>query len=72
MPAFERCLHLASSQPNINIAIHEVLDNSLSSVNSRLLKKVKIQLEKREIIILMKAKNIERKSYNKTWYNTDK
>lgn len=51
--------HLAASQCNINIAIHGVLDNSLSSVNSRLLKRSKFNLKKREIIILKKAQNTE-------------
>lgn len=52
MSAAEYCLHLAASQPNINIGIHQVLDNSLSSMNSRLLKRSKFNLRKEKSLYL--------------------
>lgn len=52
MSGAECCLHLAASQPNINIGIHQVLDNSLSSMNSRLLKRSKFNLRKEKSLYL--------------------
>lgn len=51
--------HLAAGQSNIHITIHGVLDIPLSSVNSRLFKRSKFNLKKKEIIILKKAQNTE-------------
>lgn len=59
MSAFERCLHLAASQPNINITIHEVLDNSLSSVNSRLLKRSKFNSRKEKSLYLRRPRTFK-------------
>lgn len=52
MSAAECCLHLAVSQSNINIGIHQVLDNSLSSVNSRLLKRSKFNWRREKSLYL--------------------
>lgn len=56
MSGAECCLHLAASQPNINISIHQVLDNSLSSVNSRLLKRSKFNLRKEKSLHLRRQR----------------